>query len=365
MREWYSIKAAADSSEAVEVYIFDVIGDWGWGDGVSAKSFINDIQQHRGKKLNVLINSPGGAVTDGLAIYNYLSQRGNVDTSVIGVAASIASVIALAGDQVSIAENGLMMVHNPSGIAFGDSAEMRKTADVLDVFKGSLVRTYQAETGAKEKQVTDWMDAETWFSAQDALDAGFVDSITGPVQAAAHADLSKFKNYKSLPPSSATPKPKPMSALSKLFGGPSARETFLVSVVTALGVTEEQLAAAEKEGKPDFVVTALAAKVEEIKAENLKLTTDLATAKADHKAATDKIAELEKKAVTVPIKAQELLGNMGVPAPLPKDNGAAVAESDEELVKTFNALHGKARSQFYLKHQARIKRIAETQDARN
>lgn len=373
MREWYTIKAAAgESTDPVEVYIFDVIGDWGWGDGVSAKGFINDIQKHRGKKLNVLINSPGGAVTDGLAIYNYIRQRGNVDTHVIGIAASIASVIALGGETVSIAENGLFMVHNPSGISFGTSEDMRKDADVLDVFKGSLQRTYQAETGATEKQISDWMDAETWFSAEDAKAAGFVDNISAPVAFAAHADLSRFKHptarakttYFPPPPTLSAPKTTTMSALSKLFGGPSARETFLASALAALGVTDEQLTAAEKDNKPDFVEKALSERVTALTKDRDDAVKALGEAKTKITELEAKVKGEEKKAADAEAssskKAQDMLGNMGTP-PVDGGKGDAKAQGDKEFVAQYKAMKdGRAKTEFFNKHKERITRLSKS-----
>lgn len=367
VREWYSINAVASgASETVEVHIFDVIGEWGWGSGISARRFISQIQEHDGKELSVLINSPGGAVTDGLAIYNYLRNRGKVKTKIIGIAASMAGVVALAGEEVTIAENGMFMLHNPSGIAVGDSKEMRREADVLDVFKASLQRTYESETGNSAKKVSDWMDKETWMSASEALDAGFVDVIDAPVQAAAHADLSRFKNFKPIEAPISDPKSKqpPMSLKTALFGGPSARETFLASAITALGVTDEQLSAAEKDGKPDFVVVALNAKIEGVTTNLTNVTAERDRLTGELKAANDKIASLTKEAASAPAKAQEILGNLGVPA-LPKEKTTGSSESDEDLVKTFNGLKGRERSAFYEKHEKRIKRLAMQQAASN
>jgi ClpP class serine protease len=147
------------------------------------------------------INSPGGEVFDGITIYNLIKQHpANVTTYIDGLAASIASVIALAGDSVIMAENALYMIHNPWGFAMGDATEMRKTADLLDKVAGSLVTAYTSKTGKPDDDIQTLLDAETWMTAQEAKDAGFIDEISEQMDMAACAKFipamqkAKFKN---------------------------------------------------------------------------------------------------------------------------------------------------------------------------
>ena len=138
-QNWYEFKALENG--ATEIYVYDEIGFW----GITAKDFARDLKELDPKgEINLRINSPGGSVTDGIAIYNLLkNHKAKVNTFVDGLAASMASVIAMAGDTITMPENALMMIHNPWGGAMGDADELRKTADVLDKMKTALVNVKQ------------------------------------------------------------------------------------------------------------------------------------------------------------------------------------------------------------------------------
>lgn len=191
-KQWYSVKAADKSAD---VYIYDEIGSGFFG-GVSAKQFVEDLKGiGKVDTINVFINSPGGDVFDGVTIYNALKRNSaEIAVHIDGLAASIASIIAMAGDSITIADNGMMMIHQPWTFAMGNAAEMRKQADVLDQVAGTLISTYVSRTGADEAKVKALMDAETWFNADDAVKEGFADKKSDPVKMAAHFDLSRFKN---------------------------------------------------------------------------------------------------------------------------------------------------------------------------
>jgi ATP-dependent Clp endopeptidase proteolytic subunit ClpP len=184
MSTWFHIKAKAEAE--ADVFLYDEIG----GFGVNARDFISEIRASGAKKINLRINSPGGSVFDGLAIYNFLKEQ-DVTVQVDGLAASIASIIAMAGKEVRIASNGFLMIHNPWGGAMGDSEEMRQTADLLDKIRDSLVGTYAKKTGKDAETIKRWMDEETWFSAEEAKENGFVDTITDEV--AFSASVRSFK----------------------------------------------------------------------------------------------------------------------------------------------------------------------------
>lgn len=196
-RNFYNIQAKGD--EAAEVWIYDQIGASFWEEGVTAKNFIKELTAIKAGQINLHINSPGGSVFDGVAIYNALKNHpATVTTFVDGLAASIASVIALAGDKVVMAENSLYMIHNPWGFAQGDAEEMRKTAEMLDKVRGTLLTTYMSKTGKDEAELIAMLDAETWLDAKEALAHGFIDEIAAPIQMAACADLAAF-NFKNVP----------------------------------------------------------------------------------------------------------------------------------------------------------------------
>lgn len=161
--------------EAVELLIYDEIGFW----GITAKQMADTLAQLGTTELHVRINSPGGDVFDGVAIYNALRQYpGTVITHIDGLAASIASVIALAGEEVRMAPNAFFMIHNPWGVTIGDAEEHRKMADTLEkIGVNSIAKTYQAKTGADLETIETWMNEETWFSAEEAEQKGFADVV--------------------------------------------------------------------------------------------------------------------------------------------------------------------------------------------
>jgi len=180
VNNWLSYSPRAAANEPANIQIFDQIGeDWFSNSGVTAKSFAETLQAVGPGPLNVEINSPGGNVWDGLAIYNMLRGRqAPVTTKVVGVAASIASIIALAGDTVEIADAALMMIHDPSGLAAGTSEDMRKMADALDQHAAILAGVYEKKTGKTASAIRAAMKAETWFTSAEAIDFGLADSIT-------------------------------------------------------------------------------------------------------------------------------------------------------------------------------------------
>jgi ATP-dependent Clp endopeptidase proteolytic subunit ClpP len=199
MKKWFEIINKADKAE---IWIYEQIGEDFWtGGGVTAKNFQKELAGIKASQIDLHINSPGGEVFDGITIYNLIKQHpANVTAHIDGLAASIASVIALAGDTVIMAENALFMIHNPWGFAMGDASEMRKTADLLDKIGGSLVTAYSSKSGKPDDEISALMDAETWMTAQEAKDAGFIDEISEQMDLAACAKFipamqkAKFKN---------------------------------------------------------------------------------------------------------------------------------------------------------------------------
>ncbi len=190
MNKWYSIENKAESN-SVEISIYDEIGDY----GTSAKDFIEEVKNVSERDITLRINSVGGSVFDGLAIYNTLrSHRGYVNIKIEGLAASISTVIAMAGDNIEMAENGFFMIHNPFGQSAGEAVDMRKTADLLDKIKDEIIEIYQRKTNLSYDELSNMMDKETWLSSQEAVELGFVNNITEAMKVAASFDLSKFTN---------------------------------------------------------------------------------------------------------------------------------------------------------------------------
>ena len=190
---WYNIQSK-QSTKVVDIYIFDEIGTF----GMNAQSFIEEIKDFKNSDINLHINCVGGDVFDGMAIYNILKKRTAKTTVYIeGIAASMGSVIALAADTVVMAENSLFMIHNAWGGANGEAKDMKKTAALLDKISDEIADIYVKKTKLPYDKVKDMMDEETWLNADEALDLGFVDSISDAIKIAAKYDVSKFKNITS------------------------------------------------------------------------------------------------------------------------------------------------------------------------
>jgi ATP-dependent Clp endopeptidase proteolytic subunit ClpP len=188
MNKWYSIE---NKEQNAEISIYDEIGSF----GTSAKGFIKEISNIGDKDITIRMNSVGGNVFDGIAIYNALrSHRGYVNIKIEGLAASISTVIAMAGDNIEMSENGFFMIHNPFGQSHGEANDMRKTAELLDKIKNEIIEIYQNKVSLSYDELSNMMDKETWLSSEEALEMGFVNYITEPIKVAATFDLSKFTN---------------------------------------------------------------------------------------------------------------------------------------------------------------------------
>lgn len=187
----YSMKAKG--SEA-EIMLYGDVGD-SWFGGVTAKQFADDLKALGNvTTINLRINSPGGDVFQGLTIYRLLvDHKAKVIAHIDGLAASIASVIAMAAEEIRISEAGFLMIHNAWGVALGSADDMRTMAGLLDKTTASIRDVYVARTGKTTEQVSAWMDAETWFTAADAVENGFATSVADNMRLAARVDPAKHK----------------------------------------------------------------------------------------------------------------------------------------------------------------------------
>ncbi|WP_322501818.1 Clp protease ClpP [Streptomyces rochei] len=171
-RSWYRITNAADPDEA-EVMIYDEVGGW-WG--TTADDLINELKGISSPRMRVRINSPGGSVFEGIAIANALrAHPATVTVQVDAIAASIASVIAMAGDRIEMAPNSMMMIHDASGMAWGNAAEMEEMAELLDLISDNIADAYAQRAGGTREQWRERMKAETWYLPEDAVDNGLAD----------------------------------------------------------------------------------------------------------------------------------------------------------------------------------------------
>ncbi len=189
MDRWMPGLRAAASGDDATISILDVIGADFWGEGVTAKRIAGALRQIGDRDVTVAINSPGGDVFEGIAIYNLLaSHKGEVTVKVLGLAASAASIIAMAGDRIEIGRGAFMMIHNSWVGAMGDRHALREVADWLEPFDAALADVYEARTGQDGEKITAMMDAETWMSGTQAVDLGFADDTLDAGEVAAGGD---------------------------------------------------------------------------------------------------------------------------------------------------------------------------------
>lgn len=193
MKNWFSIKAQANDDSTAEISIHDAIGAW----NVNAQSFLAELKNISAKNITLTMNSPGGSVIDGIAIYNGLRNHAEktgatITVKVMGIVASIASIIAMAGDKIKMPKNTFMLVHSPSAALYANANEMRDMADLLDKFESSLIQTYVARTGKTAEEIKALLDAETFMTADEAVAMGFADEVTDALVIEASFDLDNL-----------------------------------------------------------------------------------------------------------------------------------------------------------------------------
>lgn len=197
-KAWYSISVKAQGEKkTVEIRIYDEIGFW----GTTAEAFMAELDAAAVEAAEIIVslNSPGGDVFDAFSIYNALRRYANkVTTRIDGVAASAASLIAMAGDQIIMPDNAMMMIHNAWIITGGTAEDLRTTADMMDKIRDGVVAAYARKSGQEPNKVVEMMDATTWLSALEAQALGFCDLIEEPIRLqmsdSAAAVLQKHKN---------------------------------------------------------------------------------------------------------------------------------------------------------------------------
>lgn len=316
--KWYEIRAKA--KDTTEILIYGDIGESWWSESVTASQFVKDLQAVETPNVTVRINSFGGSVPDGLAIYNALRRfSGDVTVEIDGVALSIASLIAMAGTKVRMAENAQFMVHAPWAFAMGNAAELREQADLLDRFADAMVSSYSRRPGVDEGSVRDMLkDGEDhWFSAQEAIDAGFVDEMSETVEVDASARFDS-KRFRSVPAAAAafmmaTEKEKPMDPKKK-----AATE----SAETASQGANTQAAAQELPAAAATVHVRSAAETQEIRA--------MFAAFKDRAGVTDILVDVLADTSVAPAAASKrLLDHLGKDTEPARAQGYLATLSDE------------------------------------
>lgn len=185
------ICAKADKEGDASISIYDTIGDNWEGTGVTANRISAALRSIGPKDVDVYINSPGGDFFEGVAIYNLLREhQGKVTVRVVGVAASAASVIAMAGDEILMGEGSFLMIHNAWAVAVGNRHDMRDTAAILEPFDQAMAALYAQQTGMSVQSAVALMDKESWIGAQQAVDDGFATGLLPSAEIAHNARAS-------------------------------------------------------------------------------------------------------------------------------------------------------------------------------
>ncbi|WP_405080981.1 ClpP-like prohead protease/major capsid protein fusion protein [Pectobacterium versatile] len=196
MKGWYTIKAASNSGSA-DISVYEEIGGW----GITAQQFSEDLKALGDiSHINLHIHSPGGDVFDGIAIYNLLNKHpAKITVHIDGLAASMASVIAMAGDHIVMPENALMMIHKPWGISGGNANDMRDYAELLDKVENVLIPAYARKTGKSTEDLATLLEDETWMDGRECVAQGFADELLPAVSAMARIESKRIEDFEHMP----------------------------------------------------------------------------------------------------------------------------------------------------------------------
>lgn len=171
--------------------------DWFEEDCVAPKKFKAELDKHNGKRINVIIDSYGGSVFAAASIYTMLREhKGGVTTKISSIAASAASVIAMAGDKVLMSPTAIIMIHNPLTSVHGNQHDMRHAADMLDRIKESIINAYERKTHLDRDKISRLMDKESWFDYNEAKELGFCDGVLGDENSAGFFNKAVLDNIK-------------------------------------------------------------------------------------------------------------------------------------------------------------------------
>lgn len=309
----YQIKCQAGRAE---IHLYDVISsDFGIGPRQVARD-LKDLGSV--KSIDVRLNTPGGNIYDGTALYNiFKGHPAKVTMHVDGLAASIGSLIAMAGDKIQIAENAWMVIHDPIGAVWdGDAEEHREMADLLDRLKVNLVNTYAKRTGNSTETIEQMMVEETWLSGSEAVELGFADTVTESLQVAANVDPERFPNT----PQEFLNRTKEITAMAEANKAPKS-------------ATFDELKAACPGATPDFLCSQMEVKAIAGDATAAWSTYQIKAAKqetADAKAEADKAKADAEKAKT-DAKAEVDKAKIDAKAAIDKAEAAAKAPGSDPL----------------------------------
>jgi len=226
LERWSDAPQAAEADDASTISIYDMIGEDYWsGNGFTARRMAGALRAIGAKDVTVNINSPGGDMFEGLAIYNLLAEHpGKVTVRVMGLAASAASVVAMAGDEIEMGLGSFLMIHNSWGVVVGNQNDMREASDLFAQFDGAMADIYAYRTGGKKDEIAAMMDAETFMSAADALEKGFATATFEAPKGdpAARADISARRRLDAMLAKQGLPRSERRKLLREATGTPDA-----------------------------------------------------------------------------------------------------------------------------------------------
>ena len=349
-KKWFEISNASEQS--ADVYIYDSIGAY----GVSAAGFIAEINAIKAPVINLHLNSGGGSVFDGLAIYTGIqSHPARVRVLIDGIAASMAGVIAMAGDEIVMAENAFLMIHRVSSGVEGTAETMRAEAALLEKLEEQIIAIYAARTGKSAGALFKAMQAETWYSANESLAEGFCTSVAPLKSPSNCVDLSKFAKA---PAALVDASPPFVMKPSEVFSEPVCDAVEPVAAVVSAPVavvTAEPVAAITAES------LRLAVK-EAVEAAHAAAEVALNAVRADYNAKlTSKDNELAALSVKLASAENLSAAKLGV---LPVVFTPAASTAPGDILAQYRALEGAARTAFFQKHKDAIWKAYDAENAK-
>jgi ATP-dependent protease ClpP protease subunit len=345
-KPWYAIHmrspvaaAAQGAQAAAEIHIYGDIGDSWWGESVTASQFVRDINALQADRITVRINSYGGSVHDGVAIHNAMKRHpAVVDVEVDGLAASIASLIAMAGDTVRMASNAMMMIHAPLTGVWGNAVELREKADMLDAHARAVATSYASKSGKSADDVLALLSdgKDHWFTADEALAEGYVDAITDAadegVMARAGFDLSRFKDVPAALLQRVRPHAAAAAAISPVAQATFSQEKPMTQTVNQPAANPNPAASTTQAGSaPVLDQVSAAQRAEILAADQARRQSIMAVAQPfmQHAGMPEFVAALQADhAVTEAVAGQRILARLGQGAE-PIAGGRVVTVADE------------------------------------
>jgi ATP-dependent Clp protease, protease subunit len=226
LARWVDMPSAAASEDPQTITVYDVIGEDPWsGGGFSSKKMAAILRNIGAKDVTVRINSPGGSVFEGFAIYNELrNHKAKVTVEIMGIAASAASYIAMAGDEIRMGLGTFLMIHNSWGMVIGNRNDLEEAMTVLEQIDNAQVDIFEARTGLSRSEILKYMDAETFFPSSEAVAKGFADSLmeraaTGEPKAKAERPVFAKRQLDALLAQAGVPRVERRRLLQEATGG--------------------------------------------------------------------------------------------------------------------------------------------------